>query len=116
MRDHLRTVRLRAGRNVQRLRLLRKLTQEELSELVENSTKHIGQVERGEVNVGIDILSKIAGALSVDVADLFIEPRRRRAPEPKVFLITGRELDQVEQLLRRVRAVRSTRQSARGRE
>lgn len=118
MRDNLRgvrrAVRLRVGRNVRHLRLLRGLTQEGLAELVGNTNKHIGLVERGAVNVGIDILSAIAAHLSVNVSDLFLEAPRGSA-ESRTYLITDRELDQFEQSLRVVNAIRRTNRGARRR-
>jgi transcriptional regulator with XRE-family HTH domain len=106
MSQDLRAVRLRVGRNVQRLRRSRGLSQERFAEQVGNTGKHIGQVERGEVNVGLDILARIAGALSVDVADLFATSPRRRRAEPPLFLANGRELQQIEAAVRSIRSAR----------
>jgi transcriptional regulator with XRE-family HTH domain len=106
MPEDLRAVRLRVGRHVQRLRRARGFSQERLAEVVGNTGKHIGQVERGEVNVGIDILARIANALAVDLADLLAPfPRRRRAESPS-FLVNRRELDQLEQIVRGIRLAR----------
>jgi len=107
MPEHVRAVRLRVARNVRRLRRARGISsQERLAELVGNTGKHIGQVERAEVNVGLDILARIASALSVDVGDLLVKfPRRRRA-EPPLFLVNGRELEQIEQIARGIRSAR----------
>ena len=80
MPEALPAVRLRVGANVQRLRRSRGLTQEQLSEIVGNTGKHLGQIERGEVNVGIDTLTRLASALEVDVTDLFAGGPRRRRP------------------------------------
>jgi transcriptional regulator with XRE-family HTH domain len=104
MPENLRAIRLRVGRNVQRLRRLRGFTQERLAERVGNTWKHIGQVERGESNVGLDILAGIAAALAVDVGDLFVEPSRRRRAEPSLYLISDRDVSQIEDTMRRVRA------------
>lgn len=111
MRENLRAVRLRVGRNVRRLRRLRGLTQEELAEGVGNTWKHIGQVERGEVNVGLDILARIAAALSLDVSALFVEPAGRRRAKIRMYVASDRELDQIDQMVRRIRSTgsRSTR-------
>lgn len=106
MGQNPRAIRLRVGRNVQRLRRLRGLSQEGLAERVGNTWKHIGQVERGEVNVSIDILSRTAAALGVDVSTLFMAPSRRRSDMP-IFLITGRELAQLEHVARKVRSARA---------
>ena len=106
MPEDLRAVRLRVGRHVQRLRRSRGLSQERLAELVGNSGKHIGQVERGEVNVGLDILTGIARALSVDPSDLLMAFPRRRRSEPPLYLVNRRELEQLEQVARSIRAAR----------
>jgi len=101
MRENARAVRLRVGRNVRYLRRLRGFSQERLAELVGNTYKHIGQVERGEVNVTIDILTAIAAGLSVNVGDLF-GAASDNAPGPRVFAITQRELDHIEHALRSI--------------
>jgi transcriptional regulator with XRE-family HTH domain len=106
MPEQLRAVRLRVGRNVQRLRRSRGFSQERFAELVGNTGKHIGQVERGEVNVGLDILARIAAALSVDITELFMKTPRRRRTEPPLFLANGRELQQIEQAVRSIRSAR----------
>lgn len=112
MRDNRRgagrAVRLLVGRNVRQLRRLRGFSQEQLAELVGNTNKHIGLVERGKTNVGLDLLARIAAALSVDVTDLFAEARSAGASKRRVYLITERELDRLEQLLRTVQSVRRT--------
>jgi len=120
MRDNLRSarrsVRLRVGTNVRRLRRIRGLSQERLAELVGNSQKHIGQVERGEISVGLDMLSGIAAALSVKLADLFVGVRTGASADDRVFLITGREIDQLERSLQAVRSVRRANQPSRRRD
>jgi transcriptional regulator with XRE-family HTH domain len=106
MRDHGRAIRSRVGRTIRRLRLARDLSQERLAERAGNSWKHVGQIERGEVNVGLDVLAGIAGALSVDIADLFVEPRGGRPASAAAYVITGDELRQIEHVLRRIRSLR----------
>lgn len=114
MRDNLRAVRLRVGRNIRSLRSLRGLSQERLAELVGNTQKHMGQVERGEVNVTIDILTAIAASLSVNVWEL-LGPAPESAPGVRVYAITERDLDQIEQALRIVnRAKRASPRRGRG--
>lgn len=56
-----------------RIRLYRKaadISQERLAELSELHPVYIGNVERGEENISIDSLARIAGALKVRVRDL----------------------------------------------
>lgn len=96
-------MRLRVGRNIRRLRQLRGLSQEGLAELAGNSWKNMGQIERGQSNVGIDVLSRVAAALSVDIADLFAGGvSGRRAAD--LLLITRRDVAQIELVVRRVKA------------
>lgn len=57
-----------------RLRVLRDLagmTQEKLAFRADMDRSYIGQVERGEVNVSIDNIAKIAKGLRVPAAELF---------------------------------------------
>lgn len=64
-----------------RMRELRKsagFTQEELGEKTDLSYKFIGELERGQVNVSLDSLEKIAGALGVKVRDFFPKEKFQR--------------------------------------
>jgi transcriptional regulator with XRE-family HTH domain len=111
MRDDGRAIRRRVGSTIRRLRMERALTQEGLAERVGNSWKHVGQIERGEVNVGLDVLARIAGALSVNIAELFPEPRGRRRVRGSAYLTTGDDLQQIEAVVRRIKWSRPTRAS-----
>lgn len=53
------------GATVRRLRKERKLTQEALADLSELHTNHLGGIERGERNVTVKGLFKLAHALAV---------------------------------------------------
>jgi transcriptional regulator with XRE-family HTH domain len=87
-------VRQRVGRNVRRLRDLKGWTQDELAEKVGNTNRHVGQIERGEVNVTIDYLAKIAESLSTDVAALFFNdtPAPDDPPGAIAIFVTPDEL------------------------
>ena len=63
--------RVRFGRNVRRLRLAKSLTQEGLAELAGLHSTYVGGIERGERNVGLDNILKIAKALGHQPAALF---------------------------------------------
>ena len=57
----------RIGLNITIIRERRGLTQEKLAELADLHRAYIGQIERGEKNIGLRNLEKIANALSVDI-------------------------------------------------
>lgn len=63
------------GANVRALRKARGLTQEELGEKAEMSYKALGEIERGIVNPSLNSLLKIANALQVQIAELFMGDR-----------------------------------------
>ena len=64
------------------MRLGLKLSQEELAERADLHRNYIGGIERGERNVGILNIGKLADALGVSLAEMFNpvaqRPRRRR--------------------------------------
>ena len=100
-------VRRRIGRRVKQLRLLRGMSQEKLAELVGNQYKHIGQIERGEVNVGINILTLIAAGLSVEIADLVEAAARSR--DDQIYTLTQFEVERLQQALQVVERVKRRR-------
>jgi transcriptional regulator with XRE-family HTH domain len=57
----------RIGLNITIIREQRGLTQEKLAELAGLHRAYIGQIERGEKNIGLRNLEKIAKALAVDI-------------------------------------------------
>lgn len=60
------------GKRIRELRRELKYTQDGLAEKVGISGKYLGEVERGEANVSVQILGGIAMALGVLVQDLFV--------------------------------------------
>jgi transcriptional regulator with XRE-family HTH domain len=60
----------RAGFNIRRVREEKGLTQEELGDLAGLHRAYVGQIERGEKNIGLRNLEKIATALDVDIQAL----------------------------------------------
>jgi transcriptional regulator with XRE-family HTH domain len=58
------------GANVRRRRREKGLTQETLSFSCNLHRTYIGAIERGEQNIGIDNMERIAAALSVDLPKL----------------------------------------------
>jgi transcriptional regulator with XRE-family HTH domain len=61
----------RIGLNIRIIREQRGLSQEKLGDLAGLHRAYIGQIERGEKNIGLKNLEKIASALNVSVRFLF---------------------------------------------
>ena len=60
----------RAGFNIRRLRLKKNWSQEQLALEANLHRAYIGQIERGEKNLGLINLEKIAKALSTQIKDI----------------------------------------------
>ncbi len=65
-------IRICIGEQIRYLRKQRHWTQEVLGTLSELNRSYIGAVERGEHNIGVDNLERIALALEVEIRDIFI--------------------------------------------
>jgi transcriptional regulator with XRE-family HTH domain len=63
------------ARNMKRIRLEKKLTQENLAEGAGLHPNYISSVERGERNISIGNIERIACALGVHMAELLIEKK-----------------------------------------
>ena len=59
------------GRRIRELRQDRGLSQEQLAFEADLHRAYIGQIERGEKNIGVRNLEKIAKALKVSMKELF---------------------------------------------
>jgi len=65
------TAQILLGRRIRSLRNAKKWTLEELGEQADTNHKHIGEIERGQQNPSFAVLVKIAGALGIDLIELF---------------------------------------------
>ena len=59
------------GRNIKRFRKNKHLSQDQLSEKIDISVKHLSKIERGLTFVSADLLEKLSYSLNVSVAHLF---------------------------------------------
>ena len=62
--------------NLRKHRKLKKLSQDELSELANLFRTYVGAVERAERNISVDNVERLANALKVDVSELFVKPEK----------------------------------------
>lgn len=62
------------ARNMKRIRLEKKLTQENVAEGAGLHPNYISSVERGERNISIANIERIAAALAVPMAELLTPP------------------------------------------
>lgn len=60
----------RVGENIRRYRMKKKLTQEQLAFNAGLHRAYIGHIERGEKNIGLKNLEKIANTLEISINDL----------------------------------------------
>jgi transcriptional regulator with XRE-family HTH domain len=69
------TGRSRFAANVRMLRLERGMSQEALADAADLHRTYVGSIERGERNVTIDNMERIAHALNLDLVDLLKTPQ-----------------------------------------
>ena len=59
------------GQRIKELRRARSWSQEELAERMESGAKYLSSLERGQENPTLEMLTKLAQALKVELVDLF---------------------------------------------
>lgn len=64
------SARQRFAANLRQARLNRGVSQEELAELADLHRTYVGSVERGERNISIDNMERLARALQLEIVDL----------------------------------------------
>lgn len=69
------TARITLARNIRQLRVKKAISQEALAELAGLHRTYLGSIERGERNVSIDNIGRLADALGVTVSELLKEGR-----------------------------------------
>ncbi|MET3973019.1 helix-turn-helix transcriptional regulator [Bradyrhizobium sp. S3.9.1] len=76
-------VKASVGQRVRELRRSRDLSQAQLAARVASHQEFISDVERGEANLTLESIVRIATALSVEAAELFGAKSRKRAPRKR---------------------------------
>ena len=64
------------GKNIRLEREARKLTRDELAEMMELTTSHMGLIERGERGATAVTLAKISRAFNIPIDHLFSSPQK----------------------------------------
>lgn len=64
-------IRKKFGKTVRKLRTAKGYSQESFADAVDLHRTYIGAIERGEQNVSLDNIEKIAKALKIKVGELF---------------------------------------------
>lgn len=98
----------RLGERIRMLRRERNLSQEQLGERAGLHTNYIGQVERGEKNVTIESLEKIAAGLKVSMEELFryIDPMEREDDLAQIHkLLSSRSKQDKAMVLKMIRSI-----------
>jgi transcriptional regulator with XRE-family HTH domain len=98
------------GRGIREVRRRKGMTQDRLSEIAEVSPKYLSEVERGNSNVSILLLQRIASALGVDMSALLCgcenaseDGKLKRGIWDELQKLKRQELERAERVLRAVR-------------
>lgn len=70
------TLRKRLGRAVRRLRTTANYSQEAFADVVKVHRTYMGAVERGEVNISLDNIERIARSLEMTAGELLLEAEK----------------------------------------
>ncbi len=106
----MKSLRQQFGERIRVLRKSRKWTQEDLGERAGLHYTYVGQVERGEPNLSIDNIEKLASGLGVTPADLFAFSERSGGGKGKIrmeldAILGTQQKDELERILRIVREI-----------
>jgi transcriptional regulator with XRE-family HTH domain len=66
-------IRVAFGKAVRRLRAERELSQEDFAHKAKIDRSYMGKIERGEVNISIDNMQKLAKGLALTLGQLMVE-------------------------------------------
>ena len=72
------------GRNLKYLRYKSGLSQEEFYTSHNLSVKYLAMVERGEVNVSVDFLDRLANRLKIDTSELLVDDITRKINKKRI--------------------------------
>ncbi|MEW6608163.1 MAG: helix-turn-helix transcriptional regulator [bacterium] len=79
-------LRIKLGNRIRELRKALGLTQEELGERANLHNTYIGAVERGERNLSIESIEKIAKGLNIEINELFTFPPAKLLSQHEIII------------------------------
>lgn len=88
------------GMRIKELRTIRKLSQEQLAEKVAISPKYMSRIEMGQQFPSINVITKLANALQVELKDFFEFAHEVRNTKELKEIINGLLKETDEELLR----------------
>jgi len=98
------------GRRIRALRKSKNLTQEQLGGKAGINYKHLGAIERGDENPSLSVLDRIAGALGVEILELFRFQHEETDPVKlrKIIadLVKDEKVDRLQLILKIINAIR----------
>jgi transcriptional regulator with XRE-family HTH domain len=87
------------GAQVRRLRLDRKLSQEDLAELAGLNYKYLGRVELGKSDPGAYVLVRLASALGVPIGELFENVRAMSSTDSTTHRLSPADVEGISNAL-----------------
>ncbi len=75
------------GSRIKEVRRLRKMTQEQLAELIDIEPNNVSKIENGKNYPSPENLAKIASALDIEIHELFIFNHHKSIEEIRSFVI-----------------------------
>jgi transcriptional regulator with XRE-family HTH domain len=67
-------IKKKIGKNLKKFRLERGISQEKLANIAQLDRTYIHSIEKGERNVSVVVLEKLAKSLNISIIDFFDEP------------------------------------------
>jgi len=84
---HVSGIKIIFGRNLKRCRKAKDLSQEELSEKLDISVKHLSSIERGTTFVSSDLLEKLSASLGVPPFRFFMSDNESACSDPVLDML-----------------------------
>lgn len=64
-------IRKKFGKNIKKIRIKKKITQEKLAEMAEIDRSYLSEIERGLKNISLTKIEAISKALNLEIYELF---------------------------------------------